>query len=96
MIDSLNAPVAYTPTTTSTSAQAAMTLSCTNTKRTNIADDYHIETHGMTGDVLWNLGTDRLSTLFEQENGCGSDSWTWIWDNDGHAVSLVISTCPWV
>jgi chitinase len=95
MVDSLNAPVAQTPTTTPTPAQPAITPSCTNTKRTNIPDDYHIEIHGITGDVLQNFGTDRLSKLFKEENGCGgSNSWKWIWDNDGHAVGSVTFNLP--
>jgi hypothetical protein len=91
MVDSLDAEK-----TKPTPAQPAITPSCTNTKRTNVPDDYHIEIHGITGDALQNFGTDKLSKLFKEENGCGgSNSWTWIWDNDQHTVGSVTFNMPW-
>ena len=96
MVDSLNTPVAQTPTATPTPAQPAITPSYTNTQRADIPDDYHIEIHDMTGDVLQRFRTGRLSKVFEEEdNGCGgSSSWTCIWDNNGHTLGSDIFNMP--
>ena len=66
----------------------AMTPSCTNTRRSGLHDDYHIEIIDMTGNVI----REGSHQLYHTESGCGIlNSWTWTTAPNGLSANVTFN-----